>query len=272
MQKMKWLIVGSGGFVAPRHFEAIESIGDEVIGTSDINTNTSPDFFDYKYMLESAGEADAVAICTPNYLHYSMIKLALQHGLKVMCEKPLTLSSNEIEQLPNDGSVGAILQLRHHPEIKKLKENLSGIKNGSIILKFYRENDYWAGWKGDKEKSGGILFNLGVHYFDLLIHLFGNEYKILETDVSERVAMGKIDFNGSVFSYDIEIMNDRNGQGRQFKINGQELSLSKQDNLSFEGWHTNVYQDFKKGKVVTPYEAGKSIKLIEKLCTYTKQQ
>lgn len=264
MSQMKWLIVGLG-FVSPRHFEAIKEIGDEVIATCDIDIDKDPDFISYKKMLKFFGDADAVAICTPNYLHYPMIRLALDKGLRVLCEKPLTLDSKEIEQLPNDGKVGTVLQLRYHPEIQQLKENLSGVKTGSMMLKVHRDDSYWTSWKGDKEKSGGILFNLGVHYFDLLIYLFGNEYKVLDSVCADKLAMGKIDFNGSIFKYYIEIMDNRNGQDRRLQINGQEISLSKKDNLAYEGWHTNVYQDFKKGKVVTPQEAVKSIKLIERL-------
>ncbi|HDY68439.1 hypothetical protein LCGC14_1222210 [marine sediment metagenome] len=264
----KWLIVGSGGFIAPRHFESIKNIGDEVVGTCDVKSDTNPDFTDYKEMLELVS-ADAVAICTPNYLHYPMIQMALDKGLRVLCEKPLTLSSKEIEQLPNDGRVGAVLQLRYHPVcyLRPMKK----LEGGSIILKVYRDDDYWASWKGSKEKSGGILFNLGVHYFDLLIYLLGNEYKIIESSYSDRLAKGKIDFNGSVFDYYIEIMDNNDGQDRRLTISGQEISLSKQDNLSYEGWHTDVYRDFKGGKVVTPFEACKSIKLIEK-CIHTQQQ
>ena len=38
----------------------------------------------------------------------------------------------------------------------------------------YRDEKYFSGWKGDEGKSGGILFNLGIHYFDILFYLFGS--------------------------------------------------------------------------------------------------
>ena len=267
---MNWLIAGLG-FISPRHIEAISNIGDNLIATCDIdpkklNLKRSPFYTNYSTMLKSQTSANAIAICTPNNLHYLMIKIALNRNLRVLCEKPLTLRSNEIETLPNDGAVGVVLQLRTHPEIIKLKEQKIEKANGSIVVKVYRDQEYWDGWKGHTIISGGILYNLAIHYFDLLIHLFGNEYQILEKNYSDRLATGKIDFDGSIFDYHFEIMNTKEGQDRLLKINGREISLSRQDNLSFESLHSNVYKDFIKGKVVTPTDANKSIKLIEKIC------
>ena len=108
-------------------------------------------------------------------------------------------------------------------------------------------------------------FNLGIHYFDLLIYLFGDDYKVYKHSQSDNKAKGRIKFKNADVNYYLEIMPNDNGQDRYLEIDGEKISLSKQDNLSFEDLHTKVYQDLLKAGGVQPKEAVKSIKLVEKL-------
>lgn len=257
-----WAIVGLG-FISPRHIKAITEVGDRLVLTCDLDPAKGADYTDWKEMMEDERwkHVTHVAICTPNYLHYEMAKTFAMDGRTVLCEKPLVLASNQ--QLPNN--VYTVLQLRFHPEIMRLKEGLKGLHNGDMIVKVKRDPNYWTGWKGKDNKSGGILFNLGIHYFDILIHLFGNNYKILRSEYSEKRAFGVIDFNGSRFNYDLEIRGDDKDQNRALVIDGEEVVLSKQDNLSFENLHVEVYKALKEGNGTEAKEAMKSIRLVEKL-------
>ena len=177
----KWAIVGLG-FISERHFKAIEHIGGEVILACDIDPEKAYDFEDknvsfyqdFYEMISSLTfkEVTHVAICTPNYLHAVMINAI--KGKVVLCEKPLTFEVKELEGLKK---VWTVLQLRHHPMIKSLVGNPVHVQ---IVVKVFRGQDYWFGWKGKDHQSGGIIFNLGIHYLDLLIYLLGNKYDILK--------------------------------------------------------------------------------------------
>src|SRR5574339_155916 len=101
----------------------------------------------------------------------------------VICEKPLVInpwnldSLQEIEDETNC-TINTILQLRVHPELLKLKARLD--QEGpnvhhDVVLSYItsRGNWYHVSWKGQKEKSGGVATNIGIHVFDMLIWLFG---------------------------------------------------------------------------------------------------
>ena len=60
-------------------------------------------------------------------------------------------------------------------------------------------------------------------------------------------------------------MDKDNGQDRKLVFDGLNISLSKQDNLSFEDLHRLVYEDLKRGKGITVKDALPSIELVEKL-------
>lgn len=255
---LKWAVIGCNGFVAKRHMRAIEDIGDEVYMKWDIEK----DYIDV-VSSEDWKNVDAVAICTPNYLHFPMMQ-AMKDKI-VICEKPFCLSSQNILAL--DDNTNVVLQLRHHPEVKVWKN--SKIKKGSkckMTVKMFRDDKYWNSWKGDNSKSGGILFNLGIHYFDLLIYLFGEDYQVIKSNYSDKKCTGNISFSDCDVEYHIEIISDREGQTRKLEINNEEVVLSVKDNLSYEGLHTQIYEDVKKGGGIKPIEAIKSIKLVEKLC------
>ena len=242
------------------------------IDKSKATIGTIPFWEDFKSMVEIPyfeENIDAVAICTPNYLHAEMVEKCIEKGKKVLCEKPFSIDTNFATCYQHQ--VGVVLQLRHHPEIIKLREK--GIKgNGKIIVKVFRDESYWSGWKGDEKKSGGILLNIGVHYLDLLQYLagFNGAMTIHKSYYSSKLAKGKIEINGHKFEYHFEIMDTNKGQDRIFEINGKEISLSKKDNLSFEGLHSEVYKNFVRGKVVSPEEAYKSINIVNQLKCFAK--
>ena len=260
-----WAIIGNG-FIASKHVEGIKHIGDRILQVcdEDLQKDTIGGIFamNWRTMIESPYfmDIDCVAICTPNYLHYEMCDMFSDMGKRVLCEKPLVLDSSH--KLPD--SVFTVLQLRHHPEVKKLKKKLPE-GNVKLYVKVKRDKDYFNGWKFNNKLSGGILFNLGIHYFDLLIYLFGDEYKVLGHTTTDKIANGLLDFKGRQIEYEIELQSTDNRQDRYLQIGDKRISFSKQDNLSFENLHNKVYEDFKKGKGITFDEAVKSIKLVEKL-------
>ena len=132
-------------------------------------------------------EVHFVSICSPNYLHDSHIRFALRSDADAICEKPLVLNPWNLDVLKYDEQesghrVYNVLQLRVHPAIlelkKRIERNTSG-KRHSIDLTYItsRGNWYFYSWKGDVSKSGGVATNIGIHFFDMLIWIFGRVQK-----------------------------------------------------------------------------------------------
>ena len=73
--------------------------------------------------------------------------------------------------------INSILQLRLHPAIMALRDKVvaAGDKIHDIDLTYITSRGRWylASWKGDEKKSGGVTMNIGVHFFDMLLWIFG---------------------------------------------------------------------------------------------------
>ena len=127
---------------------------------------------------------DIVSICSPNYLHDAHCRQALRVGADVICEKPLVLNPWNLDALQKieaetGRKINTILQLRLHPKLVELKNNLPPLAPGQkheINMSYVtvRGKWYFFSWKGDIDKSGGVATNIGIHFFDMLIWMFGN--------------------------------------------------------------------------------------------------
>ena len=196
-------LIGAAGYVAPRHMGAIKATGNRLICAFDPRDSVGvidsffPDahFFteferfdrhvDKLRRHEKSQAVDTVAVVSPNYLHDSHIRFALRSGADAICEKPVILNQKNFEPLveierETGRNVYTILQLRLHPTIVDLRHRLAsevaGNKKYDVELTYITSRGRWylQSWKGDKEKSGGIATNIGVHFFDLLGFLFGD--------------------------------------------------------------------------------------------------
>lgn len=251
-------IVGMG-FIYPRHRQAIKSLGGRVFLTCDSDATKKPDFTDWVEMFNHPkfDKVSHVSICAPNYLHSTIAREALLKGKKVLCEKPLSINGTD-----GMSGVQAVMQLRYHPEL----QNINRPKQLYIEAKMYRDEKYWKSWKGNEVMSGGILYNLGVHYVDIAIFLLGDRWRIISVKKNKRMIDAQVlfdGFDGSVVRFHIEVVNDRSKQGRKLWADGKEILLSNADNLSYEDLHKAVYKDFVSGRGVSVEEANKSLKLIK---------
>lgn len=196
-------IIGVGGFVAPRHIKAIYETGHvldcavdehDSVGVLDQYYPDCEFFTDledlHQYLQDCKAQdkfLDFIAICTPNYLHFEHIEFALSHGIHAICEKPLVLDPNELDEIKDlekkyDRRVFSLLQLRLHPAIIDLKNSVqaslqeepSKIYHISLTYLVLRGKWYFNSWKGDEGKSGGLATNIGIHFFDMLLDIFGS--------------------------------------------------------------------------------------------------
>ena len=238
---MRYAILGKG-FIFPRHVEAIKDTGGEVLLTCDIDPDKKADFTNYRDMFESKAmeDIDAIVICTPNYLHPEMVRDALRTGKKVLCEKPLSINTD----FSFMEGVSIVLQLRYHPMLDEICEKFKKAKNARVILKTYRDEKFWASWKGSEAMSGGVVFTLGPHIFDLLVFALGPKYDIISANDSMKKSTGTVKIGDVTVDYHLEFLDSREGQTRHIEIDGEKFILSIKDNLSFEGLHDQVHQAF----------------------------
>jgi UDP-N-acetyl-2-amino-2-deoxyglucuronate dehydrogenase len=194
-------LTGVAGFVAPRHLRAIKDTGNRLIAAADPHDavgvldrysfevrffNEIERFDRHLEKLRRGAEQNRVhyvSICSPNYLHDAHIRLALRVGADAICEKPLVINPwnldalSELEQ-ETGGRVNTVLQLRLHPQLMALRETLAQerpVMHHEVCLTYITARGRWydVSWKGSDERSGGIVTNIGIHFFDLLMWLFG---------------------------------------------------------------------------------------------------
>jgi UDP-N-acetyl-2-amino-2-deoxyglucuronate dehydrogenase len=257
---VKFSIIGTG-FILPAHVQAIRDVGGEII---DITNNAHKEDA-WRDIVKSA-DTECIVVLTPNYLHREMILEAVKNGKTVLCEKPIVINSTDCRDLIGKENVFSVLQLRHHPLLEEIRSKIK--ESGNIInmdISVYRDEKYYSGWKGQKEKSGGVLFNLGVHYFDLLLHLFGPAINVKTEYLDDKTGRGTINGENYICNWQVSTNATKETQKRIFEINGVNYNFSSKENLSFENLHKFVYEDLLNGKGTTPEECLKSIELIEKL-------
>lgn len=280
-----WAIIGLG-FISQRHIDAIKDIGDNLLMACDIDSqkqlklNDEVRFFtDWRQMTEDPEfkeKVDYVAICTPNNLHFEMA-VNLGFTKTVLCEKPLVISKNQVKAMTlsrvPDNKIFTVLQLRHNPEMQAVKQEVErsiavgGFYEGSMNINLHRGDFYFKGWKANDEESGGLLFNIGIHYFDLLVWLFGKANKVeVFNQSNEKTKNGKIDFENASIAWHLSIEAPMDNQMRRLKLNEMSIDLTRH----FENLHTKVYQDIKNGKGVGLAEASKSIELVDMLKKYER--
>lgn len=195
---MDFALIGAAGYVAPRHMKAMRDSGGRLVAAVDKSDSVGiidsyfPDaafFTEFERFdrhiekLRRQGQpVRYLSVCSPNYLHDAHIRAGLRYGADVICEKPLVLNPWNAEALQEieaetGRKVYSILQLRLHPAIIALRDkvNADPHKIWDVELTYItsRGKWYYAGWKGDIQKSGGIATNIGIHFFDMLQWVFG---------------------------------------------------------------------------------------------------
>jgi UDP-N-acetyl-2-amino-2-deoxyglucuronate dehydrogenase len=199
---------------------------------------------------------DYVVVCSPNYLHDAHIRFGLRIGADVICEKPVVLNPWNVDALmemekETGKKVFVIHQLRYHPEIIALKEKvLNGPKDKiyNVNLQYItpRGNWYQYSWKGDERKSGGIISNIGLHFFDILLWVFGEVKENAVYEYSLERAKGRLLLEKANINWFLSINNndlpkhfkEKNETGfREFEIEGIVINFSK----GVQNLHTESY-------------------------------
>jgi UDP-N-acetyl-2-amino-2-deoxyglucuronate dehydrogenase len=285
-------IIGVGGYIAPRHLRAIRDTGNQLLAAVDLKDSVGvldQYSFDVKFFTEierfdrhleklrrgpESERIHFVSVCSPNYLHDSHCRLALRVGADVICEKPLVINPwnfDALEELEAESKrrIYTVLQLRVHPELIKLKESLRNTSaKHEVELTYITSRGPWyhVSWKGQNDKSGGVATNIGVHFFDLLLWLFGSMQGIKVYYSDDNRMSGFIELEHarvkwflSVDKNDLPDSTKQNGKTtfRSITVDGKEIEFSE----GFTDLHTKVYQETLAGRGFGIADARPSIEL-----------
>lgn len=286
-------LIGAAGYIAPRHMKAIKDTNNDLLAALDPNDSVGiidsyfpqADFFveferfdrHIDKLKRRGKELDYVSICSPNYLHDSHIRFGLRNGADVICEKPIVLNPWNIEALQEmeketNQNIYNILQLRLHPSVIELKKKVEAAPKDKIFdidLSYLTSRGHWyyTSWKGNKEKSGGIATNIGVHFYDMLIWIFGNvKENIVHLHTHDRAAGYLVLERARVrwflsINYDVIPQNVKETGARTYRsltIENEEFEFSG----GFTELHTRSYEEVIKGNGFRIGEARKAIELV----------
>ena len=143
-------------------------------------------YTDYRRLLAHEG-LDAVSIVAPPHLHAEMVTAALEHGLHLICEKPLAMNATEAETMLEQAEAAGRVHMtafnhRHIPALAYMKELMDGGYVGKRVLhvesRWFSENRATPGlthyWRHQRELAGfGVLGDIGVHVADRVRWLVG---------------------------------------------------------------------------------------------------
>jgi UDP-N-acetyl-2-amino-2-deoxyglucuronate dehydrogenase len=289
-------LIGASGYIAPRHMKAIKAVGGDLKVAFDPNDSVGvldghfPDahfFTEFERFdrhvdkLRRRGERlDYMSICSPNYLHDAHVRFALRSESDAICEKPLVLNPWNLDGLAEiEASTGrrinTILQLRLHPAILALKEEVAAEPDRvhEVDLAYITSRGRWyhVSWKGDEGKSGGVATNIGVHFFDMLTFIFGPvKTSALHLRSGERMA-GFMELERANVRWFLSV--DRGdlpahvpeGQTtyRSITMGGEEIEFSG----GFTDLHTLSYEAVLKGEGFGLDEVRPSIEIVSALRT-----
>ena len=288
-------LTGASGYVAPRHLKAIKETGNHLIAALDPHDSAGviDAYFDNAVFFTEFERFDRhieklrrqngsnsvhyVSICSPNYLHDAHARFALRIGADVISEKPLVLNPWNIDalaELERDSGrkIYTVLQLRVHPSLIALREKIQKetIKTKKEICLTYitsRGPWYLVSWKGQLERSGGLATNIGIHFFDLLMWLFGpvqNSEVYLsaatKTGGSLELKNANVKWFLSIDSNDLppEAVDKGQRTFRSITIDNEEIEFSG----GFTDLHTIVYRETLAGRGFGLEEARPSIELV----------
>lgn len=207
MKKYRVAVIGCGVISSSHLVPLSEQENTEIAAVCDIKKERADTkatefgckaYYDYKEMIDSE-QLDSVHICLPHYLHSTVSIYALQHGLDVLCEKPVDISFEKALDMKaaadkSGKRLGIIFQNRYNEGTVFAKELLDSGKLGKVLGcsaellwnrdQAYYDQDEWRG-KWDTE-GGGVLINQSIHTLDLMRYLMPSEVRSVTASVAHR--------------------------------------------------------------------------------------
>lgn len=143
---------------------------------------------------------DLAIVTSPSGSHSSDAKTLLSNGVNVLCEKPISLKTDEVLEnisIASDLNVeyGSVFQNRYNSPIKFAKNiiqnnELGKIVSSSVQLQWCRFQDYYEDdWHGTWKSDGGVINQQGIHHIDALFYLLGDPESLVgfEGNISNKL-------------------------------------------------------------------------------------
>ena len=295
---MNFGLIGAAGYIAPKHMQAIRDTGNTLIAAIDphdcvgrldsffpeASFFTEIERFDRFLEKRRRGPDEDrihyVSICSPNYLHDAHVRMALRVKAHAICEKPLVISPWNLDALSeleeeHGSRVFNVLQLRLIPALRELKEELqhqTARERAKICLTYVTRRGKWydVSWKGSPEKSGGVALNVGVHFFDLLLWLFGDVERSTVHLQERRKMAGALKLERADVRWFLstdaddlpEHVREKGGFAhRSMTYDGEEIEFSDR----FTELHTKVYEEILAGRGTGIRDARPAIELVYRI-------
>jgi UDP-N-acetyl-2-amino-2-deoxyglucuronate dehydrogenase len=290
-----YALIGAAGYIAPRHLRAIKETGGTLraaldpadsVGTMDsyfLDTRFFVEFERFDRYIDrchrEGNKIDYISICSPNYLHDAHVRFALRSDADAICEKPLALNPWNIDAIAEmerrtGRKVNTILQLRLHPVIADIAARIKAEPGGKVHdvdLTYItsRGRWYYTSWKGDKSKAGGIATNIGVHFFDMLTHVFGPVKQNIAHHRAMDCAAGYLELQRARVRWFLSInardlprgMQGKKTTYRSITVDGKELEFSE----GFADLHTESYREILAGRGFRLDQVRPSIEIVAQL-------
>lgn len=200
-------IVGCGNIFTMHATSAHHLPNAQIVGVCDIKKDRADRaaekyhckaYYDYKDLIKKE-QIDVVHICVPHYLHPIISRYAIEAGVNVLCEKPMSIRYEDGQtnvRLAEEKGVkyGIIFQCRYNDSAKLVKENLRNGKLGKIIsaravLTWCKPDAYYSlsDWKGTWDKEGGgVVIDQMIHSLDLANWFIDDEIESVQANLSNR--------------------------------------------------------------------------------------
>ncbi len=273
----RFVLIGAAGYIAPRHMQAIKHAGGDLVAALDPHDAVGVldqyfpacDFFTEferfdrhcEKLKRKGTPVDYVVVCSPNYLHDAHIRFGLRLGADVISEKPVVLNPWNLEGLleiekETGRNVYVLHQLRNHPAILSLKNKMQDDREKHTVeVKYITPRGKWYqySWKGDIQKSGGIVTNIGLHFFDVLLWLFGRVQQYSLTTNTSTTAAGTLLLDNATVNWQMSIDESmipaeakKNGgpSFRSLSVDGLPVALD----TGFTDLHDTAYRAVLAGK------------------------
>jgi predicted dehydrogenase len=254
---------GPGAFIGEVHRKAARMDGgiELVAGAFDIDPEKSKQtgrelhldsarvYADFQTMIEKESalpkdeRIDFVAICTPNNWHFPMAKAFLEAGFHVMCEKPMTLTTDEALELKKlVQKTRKVFGLMHtytaYPMVKlardmvrqgdlgKIRKVVVQYPQGWLARAIEKEGQQQASWRTDPKQSGaaGCMGDIGTHAANLAEYVSGLTIKEIAADLTAFIKGRKLDDDGNCLL--------RFNKGAKGLLHASQISIGQENNLA----------------------------------------
>ena len=206
-------LVGVGG-ISGAHIPGWENMKEaELVAICDVRPEQMEkypqyrQYTDFDEMLEKE-KIDILDICLPTYLHVDFAVKAMEKGINVICEKPISLKEEDVKRAYDTAEANNVKfmiaqVLRFWPEYEFVKSCYETGKYGKLlsgVMHRLGSMPKWSfdNWMMDVKRSGLVPYDLHIHDLDFVIWAFGKP----NNDTMRRARKENQDYIAGIYDYD----------------------------------------------------------------------